>query len=232
MLTPKQRELLLFINNHLTEYGISPSFDEMRDALGLRSKSGIHRLIHGLEERGFIKRMPQRARALEVIRLPESAARHHAEPPPSFAPRIIQGNFSLPASAPTSNNDVSSIMLPLLGQIAAGMPIEALRDHNNIEAPRHMIGHGEHFALEVKGDSMIDAGILEGDTIIMRKSDIANNGDVIVAFIDDTDVTLKRFRRKGATIALEAANKRFGTQIYGPGRIKIQGVLVGLMRTY
>jgi len=251
MLTRKQHELLLFINRHLSDHGVSPSFDEMKDALGLRSKSGIHRLIRGLEERSFIRRLPHRARALEVLRLPESASRqsgslpgaadeappphhgppHHGQP---FSPRVIQGDFrtALPGTNITEAVG-SAVQLPLYGKIAAGTPIEALRDNNSFaEVPGSLVGRGEHYALQVEGDSMIDAGIFDGDTVIIRKTDLANNGDIVVAFIDDTEVTLKRFRRKGESIALEPANKSYETRIFGPQRVKIQGILAGLMRTY
>lgn len=234
MLTRKQHQLLLFINDHLSRHGVSPSFDEMKDALTLRSKSGIHRLIRGLEERGFIRRLPHRARALEVLRLPESASQQISMQPQPFSPRVIQGDFrnALPGTA-VADDSKTAVQLPLLGKIAAGTPIEALRDGSAFaEVPGSLVGRGAHYALQVEGDSMVDAGILDGDTVIIRKTDLADNGDVVVALIDNAEVTLKRFRRKGESIALEPANKSYETRIFGPHRVMIQGVLAGLMRTY
>lgn len=233
MLTAKQRELLLFINQRLGATGISPSFDEMKDALNLKSKSGIHRLVSGLEERGFIRRLPHRARALEVVKLPgESAA--GATDRGRFSPTVIRGDFtgSLPG-APIAP-DVDAVELPLYGRIAAGTPIEALRDQTaTVSVPASLLGGtGEHYALEVAGDSMIDAGILDGDTIVVRRSDTAENGSVVVALVDDAEATLKRLRRRGASIALEPANKAYETRIFGPDRVKVQGRLVGLLRRY
>lgn len=234
MLTAKQRELLLFINQRLTSTGVSPSFDEMKDALSLKSKSGIHRLVSGLEERGFIRRLPHRARALEVRKLPEESA---APPGPDrgrFSPTVIRGDFkaSLPG-APVAP-DVAAVELPLYGRIAAGTPIEALRDQSaTIGVPGSLLGRGgEHYALEVAGDSMIDAGILDGDTVIIERGDSAENGAVVVALVDNEEVTLKRLRRRGASIALEPANKTHETRIFGPDRVKVQGRLVGLLRRY
>ncbi|HXC91019.1 MAG TPA: transcriptional repressor LexA [Stellaceae bacterium] len=233
MLTAKQRELLLFINQRLTATGVSPSFDEMKDALRLKSKSGIHRLVSGLEERGFIRRLPHRARALEVVKLPEESA----APVPDrggFSAKVIRGDFkaSLPG-APVAP-DVAAVDLPLYGRIAAGTPIEALRDQSaSVGVPASLLGRaGEHYALEVAGDSMIDAGILDGDTVVIERSDTAENGAVVVALIDDQEVTLKRLRRRGASIALEPANKAYETRIFGPDRVKVQGRLVGLLRRY
>ncbi len=234
MLTRKQYELLVFINQRLAESGISPSFDEMKDALGLRSKSGIHRLITGLEERGFIRRLPHRARALEVLRLPENMAppaRPAHAAADGFAPNVIQGDFTLPgAVVPT---DSEAVHLPLYGRIAAGTPLEALRDHSvTVDVPASMLGTGEHYALEVDGDSMIDAGIHDGDTVVIQRCDTADNGSIVVALVDNNEVTLKRLRRKGQSVALEPANKAFETRIFGPDRVKLQGRLVGLIRKY
>ena len=234
MLTKKQRELLLFINQRLTATGISPSFDEMKDALSLRSKSGIHRLVSGLEERGFIRRLPHRARALEVIKLPEESAAGVAGERGRFSPTVIRGDFtgSLPGTPVAL--DVAAVELPLYGRIAAGTPIEALRDQSTtVGVPADMLTRGsEHYALEVAGDSMIDAGILEGDTVIIQRSDTAENGTVVVALVDNEEVTLKRLRRRGASIALEPANKAYETRIFGPDRVKVQGRLVALMRRF
>jgi repressor LexA len=234
MLTKKQRELLLFINQRLTATGISPSFDEMKDALRLKSKSGIHRLVSGLEERGFIRRLPHRARALEVVKLPEESAAGVAGERGRFSPTVIRGDFtgSLPG-APVAP-DVAAVELPLYGRIAAGTPIEALRDQSTtVGVPADMLTRGsEHYALEVAGDSMIDAGILEGDTVIIQRSDTAENGAVVVALVDNEEVTLKRLRRRGASIALEPANKAYETRIFGPDRVKVQGRLVALMRRF
>jgi repressor LexA len=234
MLTKKQRELLLFINQRLTATGISPSFDEMKDALNLKSKSGIHRLVSGLEERGFIRRLPHRARALEVVKLPEESAASPAAERGRFSPTVIRGDFggSLPGS-PVSQ-DVEAVDLPLYGRIAAGTPIEALRDQSTtVGVPASLLGHsGEHYALEVAGDSMIEAGILDGDTVIIQRCDTAENGTVVVALVDNEEVTLKRLRRRGASIALEPANKAYETRIFGPDRVKVQGRIVGLMRRF
>ena len=234
MLTAKQRELLLFINQRLTATGVSPSFDEMKDALHLRSKSGIHRLVGGLEERGFIRRLPHRARALEVIKLPEESAAGVAGDRGRFSPTVIRGDFkaSLPG-APVAP-DVEAVDLPLYGRIAAGTPIEALRDQSaTVGVPASLLGHGsEHYALEVAGDSMIEAGILDGDTVIIERGDSAENGAVVVALVDKEEVTLKRLRRRGASIALEPANKAYETRIFGPDRVEVQGRLVGLLRRY
>ncbi|MFZ3234253.1 MAG: transcriptional repressor LexA [Stellaceae bacterium] len=234
MLTAKQRELLLFINQRLTATGVSPSFDEMKDALRLKSKSGIHRLVSGLEERGFIRRLPHRARALEVVKLPEESAAAPTGDRGRFSATVIRGDFkaSLPG-APVAP-DVEAVDLPLYGRIAAGTPIEALRDQSaSVGVPASLLGRaGEHYALEVAGDSMVDAGILDGDTVIIERSDTAENGAVVVALIDEQEVTLKRLRRRGASIALEPANKAYETRIFGPDRIKVQGRLVGLLRRY
>jgi repressor LexA len=233
MLTKKQRELLLFIKQRLTATGVSPSFDEMKDALHLKSKSGIHRLVSGLEERGFIRRLPHRARALEVVKLPEESAGPATERG-GFSATVIRGDFrgSLPGS-PVAQ-DVEAVDLPLYGRIAAGTPIEALRDQNTtVGVPASLLGRsGDHYALEVAGDSMIEAGILDGDTVIIQRCDTADNGCVVVALVDNEEVTLKRLRRRGASIALEPANKAYETRIFGPDRVKVQGRLVGLMRRF
>ncbi len=235
MLTRKQHELLTFINQRLAATGVAPSFDEMKDALALRSKSGIHRLISGLEERGFIRRLPHRARALEVIKLPEDSA-----VPPSaaergrFSPTVIRGDFAQALPGAPVAPDIEAVDLPLYGRIAAGTPIEALRDQTaSIAVPGALLGRGsEHYALEVAGDSMVDAGILDGDTVIVQRCDTAENGSIVVALVDNIEVTLKRLRRRGASIALEPANKAYETRIFGPDRVKVQGRLVGLLRRY
>jgi repressor LexA len=234
MLTRKQHELLMFINQRLTATGVSPSFDEMKDALNLRSKSGIHRLISGLEERGFIRRLAHRARALEVIKLPEESAVAGPAEKSRFSPTVIRGDFSgaLPGSAISTESE--AVELPLYGRIAAGTPIEALRDQSaSIGVPATLLGRGgEHYALEVAGDSMVDAGILDGDTVIIQRCDTAENGSIVVALVDDIEVTLKRLRRRGASIALEPANPAYETRIFGPDRVNVQGKLVGLLRRY
>ena len=231
MLTKKQRELLLFINQRLVETGISPSFDEMKEALFLKSKSGIHRLINGLQERGFIRRLPHRARALEVIRLPQESA---AVARKSFSATVIRGDFKTEIPGAAVAEDAQAVDLPLYGRIAAGTPIEALRDGSStISVPAALLARGgEHYALEVAGDSMIDAGILDGDTVILERADTAENGAIVVALIDKIEVTLKRLRRRGASIALEAANKAFETRIFGPDRVEVQGRVVALLRRY
>ena len=235
MLTKKQSELLRFIHERLQEEGVPPSFDEMKDALDLRSKSGIHRLIMALEERGFIKRLANRARAIEVLRLPESATVASAPRPQKFSPSVIAGSLGrVRPSAPSSpTNDNPPVMIPIMGRIAAGTPIEAIQTRTQtIAMPADFLGGGEHFALEVRGDSMVDAGIHENDTVIIRKQDTAETGDIIVALIDDEDATLKRLRKRGASIALEAANPAYETRIFGPDRVRIQGKLVSLLRRY
>ena len=241
MLTRKQHELLSFIDSHLKETGVSPSFEEMKDALTLRSKSGIHRLISALEERGFLRRHHHRARALEVVRLPENMAhqlpatqRDAARPPAAaFSPTVIRGDFTSRLPGVRAANDAAAIQLPLYGRIAAGLPIEALRDDgSHIEVPMAMLGQGDHFALEVSGDSMVEAGILDGDTVIIRRGETAETGQIIVALIDETEVTLKRIRKRGASIALEPANARYETRLLPPDRVKVQGRLVALMRRY
>ena len=235
MLTRKQHELLLFIHERLKEAGIPPSFDEMKEALNLASKSGIHRLITALEERGFIRRLPNRARALEVLRLPDSIA-PGLNAARKFSPGVIEGGLGRrpePARAPVASNDDIAVSIPVMGRIAAGVPIEAIQHQtHSIAVPPEMLSGGEHYALEVKGDSMIDAGIFEGDTVIIRNTQTANPGDIIVALVDDEEATLKRFRRKGASIAVEAANPAYETRIFGPDRVKVQGRLIGLIRRY
>jgi len=233
MLTTKQHELLVYIDKHLRETGCSPSFEEMKDALELRSKSGIHRLISALEERGFLKRHKHRARALEVVRLSDDLAPPDRALPPRFAPNVIRGDFSGKMPGVRAANVTGAVSLPLYGKIAAGLPIEALRDsEEEIEVPVALIGSGDHFALEVEGDSMIEAGILNGDTVIIRKGETAENGQIIVALVDENEVTLKRLRRRGQSIALEPANERYETKIFPAERVKVQGRLVALLRRY
>jgi repressor LexA len=231
MLTKKQSELLRFIYERLKETGVPPSFDEMKDALDLRSKSGIHRLIMALEERGFIRRLPNRARALEVLRLPESST--------PAAPRagrssfgVIEGNLGR-ARAAEPGDSHQQVAIPVMGRIAAGTPITALQNRSHsISLPPDLLSSGEHYALEVRGDSMIEAGILDGDTVVIKKQDSAESGDIVVALIDDEEATLKRLRKRGASIALEAANPAYETRIFGPDRVTIQGKLISLLRKY
>ena len=236
MLTKKQFELLTFINRRLSESGVSPSFEEMKEALSLKSKSGIHRLITGLEERGFIKRLAHRARALEVTRLPEQASLpdpRPAAPQRGFAPNVIPGNFGAALAGAETRPEVANVSLPLYGKIAAGTPIEALRESSSfVDVPASLLGGGEHYALTVAGDSMVDAGIQDGDTVVVHRCETAENGSIVVALVDDNEVTLKRLRRKGASIALEPANKTYETRIFGPDRVKVQGRLIALMRRY
>jgi repressor LexA len=222
----------MFINERLKEAGVPPSFDEMKDALDLRSKSGIHRLIKALEERGFIRRLPNRARAIEVVRLPESTS--PAQPRArGFSPSVIEGSLGRVRPAATGDGAYEPVMVPVMGRIAAGVPIEAIQVHSHsIVVPPDMLSPGEHFALEVRGDSMVDAGIFEGDTVLIRRTDSADTGDIVVALVDEEEATLKRLRKKGASIALEAANTAYETRIFGPDRVKIQGKLVGLLRRY
>lgn len=239
MLTHKQYELLLFIHNRLKETGIPPSYDEMKEALDLASKSGIHRLITALEERGFIRRLPNRARALEVLKLPETMLQS-LNSPRKFLPNVIEGtknkplkNISQKEVASGESGQAANVNVPVMGRIAAGVPISAIQNQTNmLSLPPDMIGSGEHYALEVRGDSMINAGIFDGDTVIIKRGDTANPGEIIVALVDDEEATLKRYRRRGASIALEAANPAYETRIFGPNRIKIQGKLVGLIRRY
>jgi repressor LexA len=223
MLTKKQYELLLFINERLKETGVSPSFDEMKEALNLKSKSGIHRLITALEERGFIKRLAHRARALEVVKLPDTMASSMSAP--TRAPAA--------ANAPQAANDDSAVTVSVMGRIAAGTPIEALQEEvNQISVPIEMMRSGEHYALEVHGDSMVDAGIFDGDTAIIQSGATAENGEIIVALVEGHEATLKRLRRKGEMIALEAANPAYETRIFRSDQVRVQGRLVGLMRKY
>ncbi len=233
MLTRKQYELLMYIQDRLTNTGVSPSFEEMKDALGQKSKSGIHRLITGLVEREFIRRLPHRARALEILKLPENAESAGLGSKAGFSPTLINNDEYAPPAAGGFREAGATVPLPLYGKIAAGTPIEALRDQSTaVDIPASMLGGGEHYALEVEGDSMIDAGILEGDTVIVQRCDQADNGVIVVALIDDDEVTLKRLRQKGHSIALEPANTAYETRIFGPDRVKIQGRLIGLMRRY
>jgi repressor LexA len=236
MLTRKQHALLTFIDDHLSKDGVPPSYDEMKDALGLKSKSGIHRLITGLEERGFIRRLPHKARALEVLKKPQNIQKT----PRSkgvFEPRLVDGSFIVGApqakqSEPTPAQD-SSVSLPFYGKIAAGTPIEALRDNTRtFDVPPGMLGRGDHYALEIEGESMIDAGILDGDTVLIRRTDNAESGEIVVALVEGQEATLKRLRRRGASIALEPANAAHETRIFGPDQVRVQGRLVGLIRKY
>ncbi len=227
MLTKKQYQLLMFIDSRLKVVGISPSFEEMKVALNLKSKSGIHRLITGLEERGFIRRLPYRARALEVLKLPENTS--------NFGQDVVtQLNvFSEAKFKKHYTTETGVVDLPLYGKIAAGTPVEALRDPSQtIGVPAFMLGKGEHYTLEIDGESMIDAGINDGDTVVIERCDVAESGAIVVALVDQTEVTLKRLRKKGASIALEPANKNYDTRIFGPDRVDIQGRLVGLLRRY
>lgn len=240
MLTKKQHDLLMYIHTYLEDRGVCPSFDEMKEALDLKSKSGIHRLITALTERGFIRRLPHRARALEILKLPDAvlpeglAKRHHRSNSNSGDGNVVKGEFG------SRSNDLNHpieretlISLPLYGRIAAGMGVEALSDPSSfVDLPPTMIGKGDHYCLEVDGDSMIEAGINDGDTVIINECKTAENGAIVVALIDDDEVTLKRIRRKGNTVALEAANPKYETRIFGPDRIKVQGKLVGLFRKY
>ena len=228
MLTRKQHELLMYIHERIKETGVSPSFDEMKDALDLASKSGIHRLITALEERGFLRRLPHRARALEVTKLPEQAT---AAAPPrgrgAFRPTVIENTGGAPAAA----NDTRE--LSILGKIAAGTPIEAIQhERDRIAVPESILGAGEHYVLEVQGDSMIHAGILDGDYVVIRRTNTANSGEIVVALVMGEEATLKRLRKKGASIALEAANPAYETRIFGPDQVQVQGKLVGLIRRY
>lgn len=229
MLTRKQHELLMFIHERIKETGVSPSFDEMKEALDLASKSGIHRLITALEERGFLRRLPHRARALEVVKLPQQATT--AAPPKGrtpFKPQLVEAGQAAPSMAA---NDVRE--LPVLGKIAAGTPIEAIQqERDRLPVPESMLGAGEHFVLEVQGDSMLNAGILDGDYVVIRRTDAATSGDIVVALVMGEEATLKRLRKKGASIALEAANPAYETRIFGPDQVQVQGRLVGLIRRY
>jgi len=231
MLTRKQHELLMFIHERIKETGVSPSFDEMKEALDLASKSGIHRLITALEERGFLRRLPHRARALEVVKLPQQATT--AAPPKGrspFKPQLVE---QAPGASPPLNIANDTRELPVLGKIAAGTPIEAIQqERDRIHVPETILGAGEHFVLEIQGDSMINAGILDGDYVVIRRTDTANSGDIVVALVMGEEATLKRLRKKGASIALEAANPAYETRIFGPDQVSVQGRLVGLIRRY
>ncbi len=231
MLTRKQHELLRFIHERLREAGVPPSFDEMKDALDLKSKSGIHRLIMALEERGFIRRLPNRARALEVIKLPDASIAASARP--RFNPSVVEGGLGKQQPSRGDDENGRNISIPVMGRIAAGVPITALQNQSrSISLPPDLLGTGDHYALEVQGDSMIEAGILDGDTVVIRKQETASTGEIVVALIDDEEATLKRFRRRGTSIALEAANSAYETRVLGPDRVKIQGKLVSLVRRY
>ena len=238
MLTQKQKDLLMFIHERLQDTGVPPSFDEMKNALSLKSKSGIHRLITALEERGFIRRLPHRARALEVLKLP---GRELEGPAPAQREglRVIDGGASGPGSRPaaampsTTVVDSRTVSVPVMGRIAAGVPISAIQNHtHDIACPPDLLANGEHYALEVRGDSMIDAGIHDGDTVIIRSCDSAENGDIIVALVEDEEATLKRLRKKAGSVALEAANPEYETRVFGPDQVRVQGRLVGLIRRY
>ena len=248
VLTRKQYELLMFINKRLNDGGVSPSFDEMKEGLKLKSKSGIHRLITGLEERGFLRRLAHRARALQVLKLPEAAAMPAPNVTPlisearrgmaeacgkGFVPQVIRGERVPLAGAIQAANEAQALSLPLYGRIAAGTPIEALRDNSTtVDVPVWLLGSGAHYCLEVQGDSMVEAGIQNGDIAIIKSADTAETGEIVVALIDDSEATLKRLRRRGASIALEPANAAYETRIFGPDRVKIQGRLAGLYRRY
>ncbi|KPF82437.1 LexA family transcriptional regulator [Brevundimonas sp. AAP58] len=229
MLTRKQHELLMFIHERIKETGVSPSFDEMKEALDLASKSGIHRLITALEERGFIRRLAHRARALEVMKLPEQATAGAPRGRAGFTPAVIEGGGrSQPAEAANDTRE-----LVLVGKIAAGAPIAALQgDNGRYSVPEAMLGAGEHYMLEIEGDSMIEAGILDGDLVVIKKSDTATSGEIVVALVEGEEATLKRLRKKGGSIALEPANRNYETRIFGPDQVEVQGKLVGLIRRY
>ena len=230
MLTRKQLDLLEFIHKRLQRDGVPPSFDEMKEALDLRSKSGIHRLITALEERGFIRRLAHRARAIEIVKLPEALDKGA-----TFVPRVIEGDKT-DAPPPPANAlpvEAHALELPVMGRIAAGVPIEAISEESHkVAVPGQMVGKGHHYALEVKGDSMIDAGINDGDIVVIRETTTADNGDIVVALVEDQEATLKRFRQSGNTIALEAANPAYETRLYRDDQVKVQGRLVGLIRNY
>tara|TARA_X000001036_G_scaffold435924_1_gene478106 strand:+ start:4 stop:702 length:699 start_codon:yes stop_codon:yes gene_type:complete len=225
MLTKKQKNLLLFVNKKIRSTGVSPSYEEMKNSLNLKSKSGIHRLISALEERGFIRRLAHKARALEVLKLPETASANDIYN--SFSPSVIKGGLDI------NNTSSNPSDIPVLGKIAAGTPVEAIQNEvSRVTLPEELSKNGEHFGLKVSGDSMIDAGINDGDTVIVKKSNTANNGQIVVALIDDHEAMLKRIRKKGKIVALESANKRYETKIFGPDRVKVQGILVSLYRNF
>jgi repressor LexA len=238
MLTAKQKELLIYIHKCVQDSGVPPCFDEMKAALDLRSKSGIHRLITALEERGFVRRLPHRARALEIIKLPE-ALTEQGQRRQAFTPTVVEGRQGRPPQSERAPGPAAmpagpgSIAVPLMGRIAAGVPISAIQNHSHdVACPPDMVGNGEHFALEVRGDSMIEAGIHEGDIVIIKRTQSAENGDIVVALVEDEEATLKRIRKRGSAIALEAANPAYETRIFGPDQVQVQGRLVGLMRRY
>ena len=225
MLTKKQKNLLLYINKKLRSSGVSPSYEEMKVSLNLKSKSGIHRLISALEERGFLRRLPHKARALEVIKLPETASANDIYN--NFSPSVIKGGLD------EKNQNIDDTEIPVLGKIAAGTPVEAIQNEGaRITLPNNLEKNCEYFGLKIQGDSMIEAGINEGDTVIVKKTDTADNGKIVVALIDNHEAMLKRIRRKGKTIALESANKNYETKIFGPDRVKVQGILVSLYRNF
>ncbi|MBL0947746.1 transcriptional repressor LexA [Brevundimonas sp.] len=231
MLTRKQHELLMFIHERIRETGVSPSFDEMKAALDLASKSGIHRLITALEERGFIRRLAHRARALEVVKLPDQAAAQSGRARGPFVPDVIEGGGRPAANA--NHESAGTRELPLLGKIAAGTPISAIQhERDRMAVPEALLGAGEHYLLEIEGDSMIEAGILDGDFAIIRQVTTANSGEIVVALVEEEEATLKRLRKRGASIALEPANRAYETRIFGPDQVKVQGRLVGLIRRY
>ncbi len=236
MLTAKQKELLLLIHHRVQETGVPPSFEEMKEALDLKSKSGIHRLITALEERGFLRRLPHRARALEIVKLPDAL---QDDPPgtqrAAFRPQVIDGgrDHRSPSLAPAATSALSAISVPMMGRIAAGVPISAIQDHSqDVMCPPDLLGAGEHFALEVVGDSMIDAGIHDGDVVIIKRTGTADNGDIVVALVEHEEATLKTLRRQGGKVALEAANPNYETRYFGPDQVEVQGRLVGLIRRY
>ena len=236
MLTKKQLELLTFLKNHLKKNDVPPSFDEMKDALNLKSKSGIHRLVSALEERGFIRRLPNRARAIEIIKTsaigPSIKSVTETLPQTQFSPNVIPGNFPR-AIRSEDNEDNQIIALPLYGKIAAGDPIEAINDlSQNIAVPNSLLGQGDHYALKVEGDSMVEAGIFDGDTAIIKKCENAENGTIVVALVENEEVTLKKLRKRNNSIALEPANPQYETRIFGPDQVKLQGKLVGIIRKY
>jgi len=234
MLTAKQKELLLLIHHRVQETGVPPSFEEMKEALDLKSKSGIHRLITALEERGFIRRLPHRARALEIVKLPEALQDDVAQPAQRapFRPQVIEGGRGGEPQPPPLSAEAAT-PVPMMGRIAAGVPISAIQDHSqDVLCPPGMIGAGEHFALEVVGDSMIEAGIHDGDTVIIKRADTASNGDIVVALVEQEEATLKRIYRHGGTVSLEAANPNYETRKFGPDQVEVQGRLVGLIRRY
>ena len=233
MLTAKQKELLLLIHHRVQETGVPPSFEEMKEALDLKSKSGIHRLITALEERGFLRRLPHRARALEIVKLPEALQ----DDPPSaqraaFRPQVIEGGLDRRSQSAAASGP-SATSIPMMGRIAAGVPISAIQDHiQDVMCPPDLLGAGEHFALEVVGDSMIDAGIHDGDVVIIKRTDTASNGEIVVALVEKEEATLKRLRKQGGTVSLEAANPNYETRHFGPDQVDVQGRLVGLIRRY